>query len=212
MPLRIGGASPRRRRPAFRAWLGLALLLATAPVRATDDPPPILPGPFTLRDATMHLPPLAQLAPELAASPRLLEAPSAPPDSETPQREGGPLSWQFRYQRSKLDTMSSRGLRTDTTTGFSRELDRDVLELGMTWRLAGSRIGVGYELQASRELDEGFSRFLPGSASATHALTLGVTREFGRGAPPPPPAPPLGLVPPPTRALDIAPLPEPPGP
>lgn len=197
----------RRRRRHAAAVCTAALLALTARAGRAEpepEPTPVLPGPFTVRDDSMYLPPLTELAPELVTVPRLAE--SAPAQRATRESDS-PLKWQFSYQRSRLDTVSSKGMRTDPTTGFSRQLDRDVLELGMSWRLAGSRIGLGYELQAAREgLDEGFTRFLPGSANATHAVTLGVSREFGRGAPPPPPAPPLGLLAPtPLAAAEEAP-------
>lgn len=188
--------SRRWRRPPPR-WIARTGACVALFLAATGGAEPLPDrAPFTLLDPSLQLPSFAELAPELATAPRLLVEVSPMPRA-TPEAVGG-VDWQFRYQRSKLDTVSNRGLRSDQTTGFSRQLDRDVLELGMSWGVAGNRIGLGYELQAAREgLDQGFSRFLPGSANATHALTLGVTREFGRGAPPPPPVPLLGVEPPP---------------
>ena len=109
------------------------------------------------------------------------------------------VDWTLDYRHSFLtDTTSSAALRGDPSTGFSRQLDRDVVDLGLSWRLAGSRLGIGYELQSAREhsaADLSLGRFLPGSGQATHALTLGLTREWGAGAPPPVPvvAPPSTL-------------------
>jgi hypothetical protein len=91
--------------------------------------------------------------------------------------------------------LPSDALRSDPSTGYTRHLDMDVLALGMSWALAGNQVGVGYQLQSARGGiggDAGLGRFLPGSEAATHAFTLGLTRPFGAGLPPP--APPALLV------------------
>jgi hypothetical protein len=142
---------------------------------------------FTLIDPSLTLlPPESLLDARAVALDVEAEATAATPKPVT-ERD---LKWKLGYRHSELsDLVSGETLRTDSSTGFSRQLDRDVVDLGLSWRLAGSnRLGLGYQLQSARNGgpgDGGLSRFLPGSAQATHAFTLGVTREFGAGAPPP---------------------------
>jgi hypothetical protein len=187
-----------------------ALLLAAATARAAQVTPAdaarfsvgrIQPAPpvFTLIDPSLTL-----LPPEALLDARAVGLEVDPKDSAakpTPVAEKD-LTWKLDYRHSQLsDLMPTDMLRGDTSTGFSRQLDRDVVDLGLSWRLAGTnRLGVGYQLQSARNGgpgDASLSRFLPGSAHATHAFTLGVTREFGAGAPPPPVvAPPIPLEPP----------------
>lgn len=185
--------------PLCRRWAGAAALLLGAGFAAAQTPPPATPAApalhddYSLLDASHALPPLGALAPEHAAAVARLTAAATPQPPARLDAEG-PLDWQFRYQRSRLDEAAAgRTLRTDPSTGFSRQADRDVLGLGLSWRLARTRLGLGYQLQSARPADSGgdagFGRFLPGSEQATHAFTLGVTREFGAGAPPPPAAP-----------------------
>jgi hypothetical protein len=116
---------------------------------------------------------------------------ATPSEAAPPPRDAGDVAWRFDYTHSLLtDTMSNQLLRNDRSTGFSRQLDRDVVDLGLSWRLAGNRLGIGYQLQSARErsaADLSLARFLPGNAQATHALTLGLTREWGAGTPPPVP-------------------------
>ena len=62
-------------------------------------------------------------------------------------------------------------------------------DLNMSWLLAGSTVGVGYQLQSARGTTladtVSVSRFLPGSEQAMHSFTLGLTRKWGAAAPPP---------------------------
>lgn len=143
------------------------------------------PPPLSLRDGPRLLLPAIEADRPVAPPPWLADpAPAAAPAA--PQA-GEWLDWELGYRRSLLDDgASTRAMRSDPSTGFSRQLDRDVLDLGLTWRLARTRLGLGYHLQSARPQsdagDPGLSRFLPGSDQATHAFTLGVTREFGAGA------------------------------
>lgn len=146
---------------------------------------------YTLLDPSLALPPLSTLVPDLTALPPTPGDADAPP---TPD-DGNAMAWQLAYRRAQLGALPGADLRLDPVTGFARQLDTDVLSLGMSWRLAGSRVGLAYQLQSARGSDDaGLARFMPGSEAATHALSLGVTREFG--ASPPAPAPPPLLVPP----------------
>jgi hypothetical protein len=181
-----------------------------------DVAPPV--GRLTLLDPSWLLPPIASL--DIAAHERSAEAgqhllddsaAAAPPPAKQPAPPG-PLSYalsdglstQLRYRHSlAFDRAGSKQLRDDPSTAFSTDYNRDVLDLNMSWRLAGSTLGVGYQLQSARgeTLSEnvGLSRFLPGSAQATHSLMFGLTRQWGATAPPPLIEPPL--LPP---DLDIA--------
>ena len=115
------------------------------------------------------------------------------------------MSAQFRYRRAQsFDRSGSRSLRDDPSTAFSTLPNRDVFDLNMSWRLAGSTLGLGYQLQSSaggvwggRPATEaaGLSRFLPGSEQATHSLMFGLTREWGADEPPPLVVDPPPLVP-----------------
>lgn len=156
---------------------------------------------FTLMDPSLTLLPPESL---IDARSMALDVDPAGATTSDPVAERD-LRWKLGYRHSDLsDRASSETLRADPSTGFSRQLDRDVVDLGLSWRLASSnRLGFGYQLQSARDggaADGGLSRFLPGSAAATHAFTLGVTREFGAGAPPP------AVVAPPLVPLE--PLPE----
>jgi hypothetical protein len=158
---------------------------------------------LTLLDPSWLLPPIESL--DLAAAEdrvhagqhllddSLVAAPR-PPKEPSPT---GPLTYtlsealttQLRYRHSlAFDRASSKPLRDDPSTAFSTSFNRDVLDLNMSWRLAGSTVGVGYQLQSTRGAtlaeNVGLSRFLPGSEQATHSLTFGLTRQWGATAPP----------------------------
>lgn len=207
MPSRAPRGSVATVRPGARTgqWRRalLAILLALAAVRAAAAPTPTPAAAgraaltatgrvssFTLLDPSLALPPLAAMAPDLSAVAETLgDEPAAPTIAADPT-----VGWKLDYRHAELsDMLPTDSLRADPSTGFSRQLDRDVLALGMSWRMAGSRVGLGYQLQAGRDGDLGLSRFLPSSEAATHAVTLGVSREFGAGAPAPPPLPPFAL-------------------
>lgn len=146
---------------------------------------------YTLRDRSLTLPPLEAMAPNVALAARELgdDRPPAPMPA-TP--DGSALTWKLAYRRAQLRDLSSGDLHSDPSTGFARQIDTDVLALGMSWTLAGNRLGLAYQLQSARGGlgdENGLARFLPGSTAATHALTLGVTHELGASLPPP--APPL---------------------
>lgn len=167
-------------------------------------PPPTAPPPFTLLDPTWLLPvesleTAAAVADGAERAGAILRddaaARAAPQDSS--HSSGGPLSYslsddltaQFHYHHAELlERGDSQSVRDDESTAFSTRPDRDVLDLNMSWRLAGSTLGLGYQLQSARggsgPGEVGFSRFLPGSQQATHALTLGLTREWGAAAAP----------------------------
>ena len=115
---------------------------------------------------------------------------------------GGPVSYslsdhlsaQLRYRRSQgFDRSGSRSLRDDASTAFSTQPNRDVFDLNMNWDVAGSTLGVGYQLQSSAggvwsseaAPAGGISRFLPGNEQATHSLMFGLTRQWGAPEPPP---------------------------
>lgn len=178
--------------------LGVVALAAATPPPATTpatsrEPPARLGRGYTLLDPSLALPPLAAMVPDLVL------LPPAPVDTTPPPVAGdggASVDWELCYSRAQLGALPNAALRDAPSTGYSRQLDTDVLTLGMAWRLAGSRVGLAYQLQSARGSrdDPGLSRFLPGSEAATHAFTLGVTREFGAGGPPP--APPPLLVPP----------------
>ena len=196
-----------------------ALLLAPAG-RAADVPlaraerysvSDIAPGPprgLTLLDPTWLLPPIESLDMALALTEEATppgpligsDAHSAAPGP--PRATGGPLSYslsdhlsaQLRYRRAQsFDRSGSRSLRDDPSTAFSTLPNRDVFDLNMSWRLAGSTLGLGYQLQSSAggvwggapATAAGLSRFLPGNQQATHSLMFGLTREWGGADPPP---------------------------
>lgn len=159
---------------------------------------------FTLLDPTWLLPPIETLdaaarltsgstrAETMLRDEALLVLPAKPP------RTGGPLAYplsddltaQLRYRRPQLFGFSrSQVARDDMSSAFSSKSDRDVLDLNMSWRLAGSTVGVGYQLQSTTHgalggTEAGLSRFMPGSEQATHSLSLGFTREWGRSSQP----------------------------
>ena len=184
------------------------LAAATPPPTVTPvarrDPTARVGRGYTLVDASLALPPLALLAPDLVL------LPPAPAPTPALREADTPIDWQLRYRRAQLGQLPGSALRSDPPTGFSRQLDTDVLTLGMAWRLAGNRVGLAYQLQSARGRsdDVSLSRFLPGSDTATHALTVGVTREFGAGQPPPAP-PPLLVAPAPAPPSDPPTTPSP---
>lgn len=166
--------------------------------------PPTAP-PFTLLDPAWLLPPAESLettatvadSAERAGAILRGDATARVLPSNPSEGSGGPLSYslsddltaQLRYHHSELvGRQDSQTVRDDESTAFSTRPDRDVLDLNMSWRLAGSTVGLGYELQSARggsgAGEVGFSRFLPGSQQATHALTLGLRREWGAAPPP----------------------------
>lgn len=198
------GTDPGTTRRAHVVALAASALLMLGAGLPTPDPGPagaLASGPwprggrdYTLLDPTLALPPLAVLAPDLSLLPRTLGN-QVPPPSERVAPEPG-VRWKLDYRHAQLSDLPSSALRTDPSTGFSRRLDTDVLALGMSWRLAGNQVGLAYQLQSARGAGggaEGLARFLPGSEATTHALTLGVTREFG-AAGPPAVAPPLLII------------------
>jgi hypothetical protein len=162
---------------------------------------------YTLLDPDWLLPPIESLdaaAALTAATGRanqMMRDEAVLPARQAPRAADGPFAYslsddltaQLRYHRTQMFALSpSDAVRADESSGFSTRPDRDVVDLNMSWRLAGSTVGVGYELQsAARGIpgavanDAGFARFLPGSGQATHSFTLGLTREWGRGAEPP---------------------------
>src|SRR4029079_18750957 len=123
----------------------------------------------------LALPPMLVLAPDLDLVAReLADDPTmAPHTGAAPQR---PVSWHLGYRHAQLGNMlPSDALRTDPSTGYTRNLDTDVLALGMSWKLAGNQAGGGYRLQSGRAGiggAAGLGRFLPGNEAATHAFTL----------------------------------------
>lgn len=209
---------------------GVALLLVAA-ARAADVSsaaadhlsiggaavPSARPPAFTLLDREWLLPPIesleaaALLAKSADRADEMLRDDAAAA-SQPPAPPSGPLAYslsdevtaRLHYDHAQLsDRADSQTLRDETSTGFSTRPDRDVVGLNMSWRLAGSTVGLGYQLESSRlgnSSDLGIGRFLPGNQQALHSFTLGLTRAWGASAPPPvlvePP-----LVPPP---LDVA--------
>jgi hypothetical protein len=153
---------------------------------------------FTLLEPAWLLPPVAALDTAAALDSAIEGALHEPAAAEARGRPvGGPLSYsltdalsaQVRYRRSLLfETQQSAALRVEGPRSFSSRPVRDVLGLNMSWRLAGSTLGLGYQLESASEhdrgADAGVNRFLPGSEQATHSLTLGVSREWGRAEPP----------------------------
>jgi hypothetical protein len=168
--------------------------------------PPAAAPPFTLLDPSWLLPPLEPLdaEPPLGSAERAGEilhngTTSASAEPERPSPSGAPAAYslsddltaQLRYHHDeRFDRGSSDMLRDDQSTAFSTRPDRDVIDLNMSWRLAGSTVGLGYELQSARTGSApgefGVSRFLPGNPQATHSITLGLTREWGAGGSAPP--------------------------
>lgn len=177
----------------------------------------VVPGPppgLTLLDPAWLLPPIESLdmalplAEEATPPGPLVGSGTAAAAPSPPRATGGPLSYplsdhlsaQLRYRRAQsFDRSGSRSLRDDPSTAFSTLPNRDVFDLNMSWRLAGSTLGLGYQLQSSAggvwgaapATAAGFSRFLPGNEQATHSLMFGLTREWGAAEPPP-----LGVEPP----------------
>ena len=163
---------------------------------------------YTLLDPSLALPPLEVMAPDLTLVATQLDDPLQRQQLATAEPPSA-VKWKLGYRHVQLEDLTSTALRSDPATGFSRQLNTDVLNLGMSWSLAGNQVGLAYQLQSARGGiggDAGLSRFLPGSLAATHALTLGVTREFGAGVPPPAPPPMLVLD---EAALDTEPTPSP---
>jgi hypothetical protein len=95
------------------------------------------------------------------------------------------LTAQLRYHRSRVfGSSNSQTLREDQWSAFSTQPFRDVFDLNMSLRLAGSTVGLGYQFQSARastSADGGLSRFLPNSPQTTHSVTLGLTRQWGAG-------------------------------
>jgi len=206
-----------------------ALLLAAA-VRAAEISPSLASRysingaatpsaaaqPFTLFDPGWVLPSVEALetAEALASgserATQLLRSDATPADAAPSAPTGehpvgyslsDDLTAQFKYHHAELfDRADSQTLRDDTSTAFSTRPDRDVLDLNMSWKLAGSTVGLGYEFQTARSGggDIGITRLLPGNQQATHSFTLGLSREWGASAPPvliePPWLPPLDVA------------------
>jgi hypothetical protein len=153
---------------------------------------------FTLLDPTWQLPPIESVDIAAAMShaalfdDRLAHAPTQADEPPAAPAPGTPLTYslaagvsaQLRYRHSFLfETAPSNALRDEGGRSFSLRPDRDVVGLNMSWHLAGSTVGVGYQIESAREnaasADGGLYRFMPGSLQATHAFTLGLTREWG---------------------------------
>jgi hypothetical protein len=174
---------------------------SAAPEVKLLDPSSLLPPIESFETA----PPLADAAER--ADEILRDDPTIAAAEPGAGHSGGPLSYplsddlsaRLDYHHALLfDRDHSRALRNDPMPTFSTRPDRDVLDLGMSWRLAGNSVGIGYQLESARggslPADLGVSRFLPGSQQATHAFTLGLTRRWGGNDPPPLLIePPLGL-------------------
>jgi hypothetical protein len=185
----------RQRTRAIVVACAAGLLLGATPTH-TPSPAALPPGiwprvasPYTLLDPSLALPPLEVMAPDLSLATRHPGDETAP--TLRPGTDSG-VKWKLGYNHAQLNDLYSADLRNEPSTGFTRRLNTDVLALGMSWSLAGSQVGLAYQLQSARGGvggDSGLSRFLPGSDAATHALTLGVTREFDAGLPPPAPPP-----------------------
>jgi len=79
------------------------------------------------------------------------------------------------------DTASNDELRADKFSNFSTARERDVIGLGMDWRLGDNIFGFGYQLQSTRPdaMHPSTLSIFPGSAALTHAFTLGLTRHWG---------------------------------
>lgn len=209
----------------------VALVLAVA-AQATDvapafadrfsisgtAPPPAGPPAFTLLDPEWLLPPIESLEAAAVLTDGATRADQILRDDtttaalpRTPAAAGGPMAYSLSndvtadvdYHRAQLfDRADSETLRNETATAFSTRPDRDVLDLNMSWRLAGSTVGLGYQLESARTGtagDLGIGRFMPGNQQAMHSLTLGLSHAWGAAAPAPAIGP-LLLSPP----LDVA--------
>jgi hypothetical protein len=203
-------------------WVSVAVAAGGQPPQAThysisDSTQSAAATPFTLLEPSWLLPPIGSLDAELPLTGRtdeiLFNDAAAPePAAHPPTSAEKPMAYslsrdvtaQLRYHHDeRFDLGSSDMLREDQSTAFSTRPDRDVIDLNMSWRLAGSTVGLGYELQSARTGsapgEVGVSRFLPGNPQSTQAITLGLTREWGAGRPAPQViAPPL--LPPPELA------------
>ncbi len=185
--------------PAVRAWSASPFLADRFSIGGIA-PRPAAPPPFTLLEPAWLLPPLESLETSAARAGQILRedgaAAAVPLDSH--RSSGGPVSYslsedltaQLRYRHSQLSQRGrSRALRDEESTAFSTRPDRDVLDLNMSWHLAGNTLGFGYQFQSARggsgPGEVGISRFLPGSQQATHSLTLGFTRQWGGADTPP---------------------------
>jgi hypothetical protein len=188
----------------------------------SDSTQAAAPPPFTLLEPSALLPPIGSLDTELPLdgsqrADQILLNDAGAPESAPPATTSGEkpvayslsrdLTAQLSYHHDeRFQLGSSDMLRNDTqdqSTAFSTRPDRDVIDLNMSWRLAGSTVGLGYELQSARTGsapgDVGMSRFLPGNPQSTQSITLGLTRQWGAGHPAPQVvAPPL--LPPPELA------------
>jgi len=178
--------------------------------------------PFTLLEPAWRLPPIeiidtiAVVEHDVELTERALHAeagsdippPPVDPDAPISYSLSERLTTQLRYRHSALfGTAHSEQLRNDELAGLAQQTERDVVDLGLSWRLAGNTVGVGYQLQSAHTAADvaSLARFLPGSQQATHALTLGLVRQWGAA---PAPAAPPSLLPP---DLSIAPAATPTG-
>jgi len=164
-------------------------------------PLPITSG-FTLLEPTWILPPIetlgtiAQLTSKSTQAETLLRDDAMlAPGPPKPIRPAGPLAYplsdaltaQLRYRKPQTFVFSrSQTVRDDPSSAFSTQPNRDVFDLSMSWHLDSNTVGLGYELQSSAHGplgggESGLARFMPGSEQATHAVSLGFTREWGRG-------------------------------
>jgi hypothetical protein len=192
-----------------------ALLFATGARAVTLSPsfvdrfsisgfaPPPAP-PFTLLDPSWLLPPLAALEDAAALAdgaeradqllhddaPLASIAPGHASDAPFAYSLADGVTAHVDYRRAQIfDRASSQALRNDASTTFSTRPDRDVLDLNMSWRLAGNTVGLGYQIESARSgtgIGEiNVSRFMPGNPQAVHSLTLGLSRQWGGEAAPP---------------------------
>ena len=169
------------------------------------------PPAFTLLDREWLLPPVESLETggPVTSTDRTDQMLRDDTDAALPPAApaSGPLGYSLsdhvtanlHYDHAQVsDLASSQTLRDDTSTGFSTRPDRDVVGLNMSWSLAGSTVGLGYQLESTRLSsggEVGINRFLPGNQQALQSITLGLTRAWGASTPPaiivePPLAPP----------------------
>jgi hypothetical protein len=162
---------------------------------------PDVSPPLSLLEPGWLLPPIEALDTPVAPSERaeqLLHDETAEPNPVERHRPttaqvgyslSDDLTAKLGYHHSDLSGSSnSQSLRDDRWSAFSTIPNRDVLDLNMSWHLAGNTVGVGYQFEASRAGTPlgygGFSRFLPSNPQATHSITVGLTRQWGADAPP----------------------------
>lgn len=191
--LAVGAAASDAPRAATAPYSIAGVATAPAPVGLTLLEPTWLLLPIESLETTAALD-----SPTGRAEVLLHEEALVPPRVRQRQPPAGRLAYplsddltaQLRYRRSQIFGFSrSQAVRDDPSSGFSSHPDRDVVDLNMSWQLAGNTVGVGYQLQSSvhgiagGETEAGFGRFMPGSPQATHSLSLGFTRQWGAAPP-----------------------------